>query len=152
MNTHNLMLEAKLEKGEIKECITLWNSPERKAFIDSISDKFGASKSNIFFRGLVALLQKEREIQANIALGSYVEAYFSPSSKRLAIAPPKWGKSVVFYVYDIYIDMRGKYTVIYKENNEYDDREFKGMTFNSKRLDADIIAQFSDLIERGIPK
>ena len=151
-STHNQMLESKLKDGHKRDSITIWNSPERDAFINSIEKKFNVSKANIFFRGVVALVEKERDIQANISLGCHVEAYYTPVTKALHASPPPRAQYDTIYIYDIFVDSLGKYNVLYKDNEEYTDYNFKGLRFNVKNIDEDIISQFSLIIEKGIPK
>ena len=151
-HSRNDIIERFKEKGKDRFPLSLWLPEKRASFCSSIEKKFNISKASIWYRGLVSLVEKERDIQANIALGNYVMAYLVPTSHKLLMNPPKRAKYNIIYIYDMMMSKDNKYIILYKENNSYDDLDFKGKEINEKYIDADIIAQFPYFIEKGIPK
>lgn len=140
------------EQGKDRFPLSIWLPEKRASFCKSLEKKFNISKASIFYRGLVSLLERDRDIQASIALGSYVVAYLVPTSHKLLMQPPKRAKYNTIYIYDIMMSKDNKYIILYKDNDSYDDLNFKGKEINEKYIDENVLSQFTYFIEKGIPK
>ena len=148
MNTH----KKQLNRGLDVFSSPIYASKERMRFIKSVLKKFNYSFSATFFRGVVSLLEQEKDIHANISMNCYEEAYITPTTKSIRMKKPKWGKYEKVFVYDVFVRDGDKYTVVYKKDNNPSNYAFESKTFNRKRVDEDLSALFVSVLERNIPQ
>ena len=129
-------------------------SKEKLEFINSVKNKMGVSRSQIFNFGVEKLLELIQEIESNIFLGNYVVGYFRENKSGNSMRGEQFSRegSIKMYIYDIHKSSRRGYYCFCKENNDNTDMNFKTIYIGPHFISRSLIDEFPQTYKDIFPE